>query len=117
MIFIYSDNHICPFKFQILERIDAPNFQRPERPHHCPMEIYKIMKNHCWNDSPEERASFEVLERMILEVCDFRNERRYFVAEKQFRYLLKSMDKAEGQITSQISVRDFYDFKITWFRL
>ena len=56
------------FPLKILERIDAPNFQRPERPDHCPMEIYKIMTRHCWNHNPEERASFEALEKMILKV-------------------------------------------------
>ena len=53
---------------QILEKIDAPNFLRPERPDHCPVEMYKIMKHHCWNHNPEERSSFEALEKMILEV-------------------------------------------------
>ena len=63
-----SPYSITLFPHQILERIDAPNFLRPDRPDHCPVEIYKIMKHHCWNHIPEERSSFETLEKMILKV-------------------------------------------------
>eukprot|EP00794_Sanderia_malayensis_P015433 gene15433-17007_t len=69
---------------QILEKIDAPNFHRPDRPDHCPVEIYKIIRNFCWCHEPEERKSFEVLEKLILEAlpkeqnasCSYTTEKR-----------------------------------------
>ncbi|CAG4962033.1 unnamed protein product [Parnassius apollo] len=45
---------------QILEAIDAPNFQRLERPECCPDEYYSTMLE-CWSHDPNDRPKFKDL--------------------------------------------------------
>nr|XP_053624499.1 activated Cdc42 kinase-like [Plodia interpunctella] len=45
---------------QILEAIDAPNFQRLERPECCPDEYYTTMLE-CWSQDPNDRPKFKDL--------------------------------------------------------
>ncbi|XP_068620788.1 activated Cdc42 kinase-like isoform X2 [Battus philenor] len=45
---------------QILEAIDAPNFQRLERPECCPDEYYSVMLE-CWSHDPNDRPKFQDL--------------------------------------------------------
>ncbi|XP_026757526.2 activated Cdc42 kinase-like isoform X2 [Galleria mellonella] len=45
---------------QILEAIDAPNFQRLERPECCPEAYYATMLE-CWLDDPNDRPKFKDL--------------------------------------------------------
>lgn len=42
---------------QILEAIDAPNFQRLEKPECCPIEFYSLMLK-CWRHEPDSRPKF-----------------------------------------------------------
>ncbi|XP_064076370.1 activated Cdc42 kinase-like isoform X4 [Vanessa tameamea] len=45
---------------QILEAIDAPNFQRLERPECCPDAYYSLMLE-CWSHDPNDRPKFKDL--------------------------------------------------------
>ncbi|XP_050360524.1 activated Cdc42 kinase-like isoform X2 [Nymphalis io] len=45
---------------QILEAIDAPNFQRLERPECCPDAYYSLMLE-CWSHDPNDRPKFKEL--------------------------------------------------------
>ncbi|CAH2035510.1 unnamed protein product, partial [Iphiclides podalirius] len=45
---------------QILEAIDAPNFQRLERPECCPDKYYSTMLE-CWSHDPNDRPKFKDL--------------------------------------------------------
>ncbi|CAG9558649.1 unnamed protein product [Danaus chrysippus] len=45
---------------QILEAIDAPNFQRLERPDCCPDSYYSLMLE-CWSHDPNDRPKFKDL--------------------------------------------------------
>ncbi|XP_037299847.1 activated Cdc42 kinase-like isoform X3 [Manduca sexta] len=45
---------------QILEAIDAPNFQRLERPECCPEAYYNTMLE-CWSHEPSDRPRFKEL--------------------------------------------------------
>ncbi|XP_077998371.1 uncharacterized protein LOC144451412 isoform X2 [Glandiceps talaboti] len=42
---------------QILQAIDAPNYQRLERPDCCPAQYYEIMSR-CWEHDPKKRPTF-----------------------------------------------------------
>uniref|UniRef100_A0ABM0MBG1 non-specific protein-tyrosine kinase n=1 Tax=Saccoglossus kowalevskii TaxID=10224 RepID=A0ABM0MBG1_SACKO len=42
---------------QILQAIDAPNFQRLEKPDCCPEQYHQIMQS-CWEHDPKRRPSF-----------------------------------------------------------
>ncbi|KAJ0183701.1 hypothetical protein K1T71_000124 [Dendrolimus kikuchii] len=55
---------------QILETIDAPNFQRLERPDCCPDAYYTTMLE-CWAHEPNNRPKFKEL---ILKLRDIRPE-------------------------------------------
>ncbi|XP_068147133.1 activated Cdc42 kinase-like isoform X2 [Drosophila tropicalis] len=49
---------------QILEAIDAPNYQRLEQPDCCPSEYYTLMMK-CWQDDPAKRPKFnEIYEQL-----------------------------------------------------
>ncbi|XP_026333695.1 activated Cdc42 kinase-like isoform X2 [Hyposmocoma kahamanoa] len=52
---------------QILEAIDAPNFQRLERPECCPEEYYSTMLQ-CWSHDPNERPKFKDLGLKLREI-------------------------------------------------
>ncbi|XP_075170476.1 activated Cdc42 kinase-like [Haematobia irritans] len=49
---------------QILEAIDAPNFQRLEQPECCPREYYTLMMK-CWQDDPSKRPKFSEIYEML----------------------------------------------------
>ncbi|KAK0063773.1 serine/arginine repetitive matrix protein 2 [Biomphalaria pfeifferi] len=42
---------------QILEAIDAPNYQYLEQPDFCTSELYQLMKE-CWTHNPDDRPTF-----------------------------------------------------------
>ncbi|CAH2985252.1 unnamed protein product [Chilo suppressalis] len=64
---------------QILEAIDAPNFQRLERPECCPEAYYTTMLE-CWSHNPNDRPKFRELGSKLRE---FRPEQVQFVANYQ----------------------------------
>ncbi|KAI8128580.1 Tyrosine-protein kinase PR2 [Lucilia cuprina] len=49
---------------QILEAIDAPNYQRLEQPECCPREYYTLMMK-CWQDDPSKRPKFSEIYEML----------------------------------------------------
>ncbi|XP_054736937.1 activated Cdc42 kinase-like [Anastrepha obliqua] len=49
---------------QILEAIDAPNYQRLEQPDCCPQEYYTLMMK-CWHDDPAKRPKFSEIYEML----------------------------------------------------
>ncbi|XP_037899268.1 activated Cdc42 kinase-like [Glossina fuscipes] len=52
---------------QILEAIDAPNYQRLEQPECCPREYYNLMMK-CWQDDPSKRPKFNEIYEMLPEM-------------------------------------------------
>uniref|UniRef100_A0A1A9ZW58 non-specific protein-tyrosine kinase n=1 Tax=Glossina pallidipes TaxID=7398 RepID=A0A1A9ZW58_GLOPL len=52
---------------QILEAIDAPNYQRLEQPECCPREHYNLMMK-CWQDDPSKRPKFNEIYEMLPEM-------------------------------------------------
>ncbi|KAL0902670.1 hypothetical protein ABMA27_000491 [Loxostege sticticalis] len=52
---------------QILEAIDAPNFQRLERPECCPEAYYSTMLE-CWSQDPNNRPKFKDLSMKLKEI-------------------------------------------------
>jgi hypothetical protein len=55
------------FLCQIVNAIDAPNYQRLPRPLYATAELYQIML-HCWKHEPSERPTFIQLEKTLREV-------------------------------------------------
>ncbi|XP_011291095.1 activated Cdc42 kinase-like [Musca domestica] len=49
---------------QILEAIDAPNYQRLEQPECCPREYYTLMMK-CWQDDPSKRPKFSEIYELL----------------------------------------------------
>uniref|UniRef100_A0A034V5D9 non-specific protein-tyrosine kinase n=1 Tax=Bactrocera dorsalis TaxID=27457 RepID=A0A034V5D9_BACDO len=49
---------------QILEAIDAPNYQRLEQPDCCPQEYYTLMVK-CWQDDPVKRPKFTEIYELL----------------------------------------------------
>ncbi|XP_036331325.1 uncharacterized protein LOC118742986 isoform X1 [Rhagoletis pomonella] len=49
---------------QILEAIDAPNYQRLEQPDCCPQEYYTLMMK-CWQDDPAKRPKFSEIYELL----------------------------------------------------
>ncbi|XP_067631079.1 activated Cdc42 kinase-like [Eurosta solidaginis] len=49
---------------QILEAIDAPNYQRLEQPDCCPQEYYTLMMK-CWQDDPVKRPKFSEIYELL----------------------------------------------------
>ncbi|XP_065370428.1 activated Cdc42 kinase-like [Calliphora vicina] len=49
---------------QILEAIDAPNYQRLEQPECCPREYYTLMMK-CWQDDPTKRPRFSEIYELL----------------------------------------------------
>ncbi|XP_011196238.1 activated Cdc42 kinase-like isoform X1 [Zeugodacus cucurbitae] len=49
---------------QILEAIDAPNYQRLEQPDCCPQEYYTLMIK-CWQDDPVKRPKFTEIYELL----------------------------------------------------
>nr|XP_014103171.1 activated Cdc42 kinase-like isoform X1 [Bactrocera oleae] len=49
---------------QILEAIDAPNYQRLEQPDCCPQEYYTLMMK-CWQDDPVKRPKFTEIYELL----------------------------------------------------
>ncbi|CAH0745928.1 unnamed protein product [Diatraea saccharalis] len=64
---------------QILEAIDAPNFQRLERPECCPEAYYTTMLE-CWSHNPNDRPKFRDLGAKLRE---FRPEQVQFITNSQ----------------------------------
>ncbi|CAK1554789.1 unnamed protein product [Leptosia nina] len=52
---------------QILEAIDAPNYQRLERPECCPDAYYSLMLE-CWAHNPNERPKFKDLKPRLKQI-------------------------------------------------
>ncbi|UJR31073.1 hypothetical protein I4U23_018582 [Adineta vaga] len=52
---------------EIVNAIDAPNYQRLLRPSYATTELYQIMQ-HCWKHEPSERPTFAQLETTLREI-------------------------------------------------
>lgn len=52
---------------QILENIDAPNYQRLEEPECCPQAYYKTMLE-CWSHDPKGRPKFKELSAKLRQI-------------------------------------------------
>ena len=54
-------------KFQILDAIDEPSYQRLEQPEYCPRDFYDVMLK-CWEHDPESRPKFTELLLMLPQI-------------------------------------------------
>ncbi|CAF0718876.1 unnamed protein product [Adineta steineri] len=52
---------------EIVNAIDAPNYQRLPRPPYATTELYQIML-HCWKHEPTDRPTFTQLEKTLREI-------------------------------------------------
>lgn len=101
---------------QILEAIDAPNYQRLEKPECCPIEFYSLMLK-CWRHEPDSRPKFsEVIN--ILPDCKpvllqaIRNSNQGINQKELLSYrtgdIVTVIDKSRGDSTTDPTYESFW---------
>ncbi|XP_022125260.1 activated Cdc42 kinase-like isoform X2 [Pieris rapae] len=98
---------------QILEAIDAPNFQRLERPECCPDAYYSLMLE-CWSHDPNNRPKFKDLKPRLKQI---RPEEVQAIGNQQRSEEGRRSNFLEYKIGQKITVLGKEDFTKTamWY--
>ena len=72
---IYTMGREQPYETLLDEDVIEDALKGPHRtllskPHYCPQEVYNIIHQHCWSSNPKERALFDKLYQLLVEVQD-----------------------------------------------
>ena len=54
----------------IEDALKGPHRTLLSKPSYCPQEVYNIIHRHCWSRNPKERAPFDKLYQLLVEVQD-----------------------------------------------
>ena len=72
---IYTMGREQPYETLLDEDVIEDALKGPHRtllskPSYCPQEVYDIIHQHCWSSNPKERAPFDKLYQLLVEVQD-----------------------------------------------